>query len=523
MRSGSVSVFLGMLLGMIMSLFFSMTEVVRYSCLETETKSLTTSAVQSAFGEYNRPLWDEYKLLAIDTDYGGEAKGTNLLEESVSYYVEEDFCPGENGVDFLKLDTTDCAACNTIYLTDGNGGGFIKEAAKCAELELTQEVINQLVDKCSGCKDASENEIDIEEILGNTKESLEKTEEKEEEESLEETSVESQEESLEETSVESQEEKKISTNIQRQVLPRRKYFEGEVKDESKGIIASVIELENKAVLSQVTEDINSVSEEVIKNEQLVSKRQLQQGTGQLPEVSVTERALFQYYLTKYFSCYGEDLHENGMNYEMEYILCGCSSDRENLTKTVERLLLLREVENLVSLTQDKTKVAEVKAVAAAATAVVLHPELEEIVSYGILAAWAYVESVLDVRLLLSGGKVSFLKTPKEWTSNLKEIGTCLDTTKKAKECESGITYKEYLFALYTLESQKNISYRALDVMEENIHGKENYSHVAMDHFLVEATIRLNLCATPLFLSFIPLYQGNLSNYEFVSEKKMSYL
>lgn len=55
---------------MIMSLFFSMAEVVRYLSLEKEAISVGYSAAQSAFGEYNRPLWEDYGILAIDTDYG---------------------------------------------------------------------------------------------------------------------------------------------------------------------------------------------------------------------------------------------------------------------------------------------------------------------------------------------------------------------------------------------------------------------------------------------------------------------
>ena len=167
--------------------------------------------------------------------------------------------------------------------------------------------------------------------------------------------------------------------------------------------------------------------------------------------------------------------------------------------------------------------AEAKSIAAAATAVLMHPELEEVVSYGLLVAWAYMESVLDVRLLLEGGKVPFIKTSQEWTSNLSELPTYLDVNVKAKDCERGLSYKQYLFGLFTLESQKNISYRAMDLVEEALHQKDHYDHVSLDLFLVEANIKMTLCSHPMFLVFIPLYQKDISLYEFCYEKKMTYL
>ncbi|MCR5545946.1 MAG: DUF5702 domain-containing protein [Lachnospiraceae bacterium] len=501
-----MSVFLGLMLSMVMSLFFTMAESVRYSCLQTEAKTMTATAVQSAFGEYNRPLWDEYGLLAIDMDYGQESCGTQQLEETIQYYLGEDGLPNSNGVDFLKLSTQDCRVDETMFLTDGEGAVLIQEAAKCVESELTKEGLDELLNRCSVFEEASKNTVDIEDVLSNTKKNLEETQEGNKTD--------------EEGGV-------IQTLLYKDHPSGLKKMEDEKEaegnDESKNFIGSIMDFEHKAVLSQITGDTSQLSDQSFTVENLVSNRELQTGSIKPKEVTILNRVLFQYYLTKHFSCYGNDVHKDGMKYELEYILCGHPSDIENLTSTVKKLLLIREVENLVSLGMDKEKVAEAKALAATASAVILHPELEELVSYGIMAAWAYIESVLDVRLLLSGGKVSLIKTPGEWTSSLKEIGLYLDTNVKAKECEKGITYQEYLFALYTLESQKVLSYRALDLMEENLHQKEDYEFVSMDHFLVEADCQVTLRASLLFISFIPLYQGDLSGYTYCIHKRGSYL
>ena len=475
---------------MIMSLFFSMAEVVRYLSLEKEAISVGYSAAQSAFGEYNRPLWEDYGILAIDTDYGLNAGSMYLLEDTVSNYIEKDFVLEDGGVDLLKLQVSEVATQDSVFLTDYDGAAFIKEAAKSVEGELTEDALQALLGGCNECEEASEEDIDVSDVLSNTQDFLNRTEKTDKEETV---------------SVE------------------QKPDNGEAKDQSGSIIAQIKELESKGVLSQVTEDYDAVSGLAFSTDECVSNRELRSGDGTVEHVTLPERGLFQYYLTKNFSCYGEKAHDRGMAYELEYILCGKPSDKENLTKTVERILAIREAENIISLSSDKNKMAEIKSMATAASAVILHPELEEVVSYGIMAAWAYLESVLDVRLLLTGGKVSFVKSPQEWTSELSQIETYMDVSVKAKNCDSGISYKGYLFALFTLESQRKIAYRGLDLIEEALHQNSDYAYAKADHFLVESCVVTTFGASPLFLSFIPLYPNHYWEYRFVSKRKITYL
>ena len=472
MRSGSITIFLGFCLSMIMSLFFSMTEVVRYAALYQEGGLLFQSATQSAFGEYNRVLWEEYGILALDTDYCGSAKENGVCD-SVAYYLNDGYqaknMVQEASVDFLKLSVENVAADSCVYLTDNQGAALIKEAAKCMEGELASAVISEIKENCESISEDSEKEVDLETVLENTAGSLEQT------------SVEKD----ESTEAEAEEKETVS----------------EGNDDAKNLIQSTREFISLGVLAQVIPTEN-ISENVYTTQQAVSERTLHQGDGNAPSVTAVDRALFQYYLTKHFSGYTQQVHEGGMTYELEYILCGKKSDRENLAGTVERLLAIREVENLISLNRDSNKVAQAKALAATATAVCLHPELEEVVSYGIMIAWAYLESVLDVRLLLAGGKVSFIKTPAEWTSQLATLPLYFDVNEKARNCEAGITYKQYLLGLFTLERQEKIAYRAMDLMEETMHQRKKYESASMDHMLVEANFNGVLQGNGIFLNFV---------------------
>ena len=493
MRSGSITIFLGFCLSMIMSLFFSMTEVVRYAALYQEGGLLFQSATQSAFGEYNRVLWEEYGILALDTDYCGSAKENGVCD-SVAYYLNDGYQAKnmlqEASVDFLKLSVENVTADSCVYLTDNQGAALIKEAAKCMEGELASADISEIKENCESISEDSEKEVDLETVLENTAGSLEQTSEEKDES----------------TEAEAEEKETVS----------------EGNDDAKNLIQSTREFISLGVLAQVIPTEN-ISENVYTTQQAVSERTLHQGDGNAPSVTAVDRALFQYYLTKHFSGYTQQVHEGGMTYELEYILCGKKSDRENLAGTVERLLAIREVENLISLNRDSNKVAQAKALAATATAVCLHPELEEVVSYGIMIAWAYLESVLDVRLLLAGGKVSFIKTPAEWTSQLATLPLYFDVNEKARDCEAGITYKQYLLGLFTLERQEKIAYRAMDLMEETMHQRKKYESASMDHMLVEANFNGVLRGNGIFLNFVPLYESDGLGYEFSYDRRISYL
>ena len=74
--------------------------------------------------------------------------------------------------------------------------------------------------------------------------------------------------------------------------------------------------------------------------------------------------------------------------------------------TVDRLLLIRDGLNMASIMSMPDKQAEAEALAIAMAGASVNPAIIEAVKYGILAAWAYVESVLDIRALLDGDKIS---------------------------------------------------------------------------------------------------------------------
>ena len=72
-----------------------------------------------------------------------------------------------------------------------------------------------------------------------------------------------------------------------------------------------------------------------------------------------------------------------------------------------------------------------------------------LVQVAVVAVWALVESILDLRALLDGKKIPMLKARAQWKSQLGALQTALDGGEDTS-VQKGIGYQEYLFARASL-------------------------------------------------------------------------
>lgn len=119
--------------------------------------------------------------------------------------------------------------------------------------------------------------------------------------------------------------------------------------------------------------------------------------------------LFRAYLAEELSHFREACETHALVYEVEYLLGGHVSDRENLLAVIGDLLLLRESVNLIGYLSDPVKIQEAKAVALTAAGVTGMPALAGVLQTGILAAWAFEDAVVDVKAMMQGEKVPLLR------------------------------------------------------------------------------------------------------------------
>ena len=142
---------------------------------------------------------------------------------------------------------------------------------------------------------------------------------------------------------------------------------------------------------------------------------------------------------------------------------------------------------------------QANAIAHTIAAFTMNEAIIETVAVGIMAAWAFIESVLDVRLLLAGGKIPVIKTLDDWTSDVYHLSSFLDVSKKAKETKNGISYRDYLMGFLAIVSDKSLSIRACDVMEVALNSTEDYKNSKMDNMFFMADFTMSFIENELFI------------------------
>ena len=168
-----------------------------------------------------------------------------------------------------------------------------------------------------------------------------------------------------------------------------------------------------------------------------------------------------------------------LKYQIEYILAGKDTDWQNLEYVAKRLLRWREAANVIYILTDSAKIAEAEAMALALTAVALCPELAEPVKYTILFAWAYLESLQDVKTLLAGGRVPICKTSADWKTGIDGIMNVKDSL-TPDEGGRGLNYEEYLRIMLFLQEQDSRTLRAMDIMEMDIRRTAGNARFRLD-------------------------------------------
>jgi hypothetical protein len=297
-----------------------------------------------------------------------------------------------------------------------------------------------------------------------------------------------------------------------------------VGDPPENPIEIIKELKKKDLLSLVLPAGAQVSVRTITLGERLEHRSLQQGNmdGQ-DSGDWYETILYQEFLQSHFSNYTKQADASAaLAYEQEYILGGKGSDRENLKYAVEQLLMIREGVNFIYLQTDAVKKGEAYELATALATAFAVPALIPALAQGILAAWAYAESILDVRTLLSGGKIPWIKTSASWSSSLSNFGELLAGTATASESDTGEDYSSYVQKLLYLKAKKLQNYRAMDLMELYARQQGN-ANLRMDDMLLSVQASFTFEAEPLFSTMVTIQKLGEEKWSFTETEEYSYL
>lgn len=449
MRRGYITVFLSLSLTLILSLVFTVIEGARISAIRMKFECVTDIGMNSVLAEYHRELLEQYDLLFVDTSYCGSHPAIANTEGHLRNYMQKNLQPGDGtrifgSKDFLAMNVGLAKILEFSVASDGGGAVLKRQATDY----MNDYPIGAILDKVTG-------NVRLLQGLG-----------------LDTTDVGAMRSGYE-------------AEIEAIGLPEVEVEEGKFEEVPLNNPADAVNaLRGGSILNLVLENPSAVSAIKVDLGKYFSHRSgRMQGTGLCAEAvkagGEANELVFQTYLFEKCGYYGAELEKSRMKYQIEYLLMGKDTDWQNLEQVAKRLLLWREVANVLYILTDNAKVAEAEVLAAALSAVMLMPELMEPVKYLILFAWAFVESLQDVKTLFSGGRVPIFKTAADWKTGINCIKNARESLTR-DEGGTGLNYKEYLQIMLFLQDAGTRTERAMDIMEMDIRQTPGNAAFRMD-------------------------------------------
>lgn len=487
---GSVTVFAAACLLLITSFLFALLEAGYVQGINSTADMTAEIGLESVFAEYQPVLWSDYGLLALDGTYGNEKFSADYVTGAYLCALQENLKSQKEGENLFALEVSKVSCKEYQLATDGAGAVFLRMLATAMKEKIAGQILEEMksqYEENQQAEEKSEAKNGIENGLSAIEEAKKQEEEKEENNS-------------------EQGEQKEEVVLEVQGNP----------------LEEVKKLKGMTVLSLVIPDVSALSEKKVDFSKSVSKRKLAVGTAKRKQSSsLADKILAAEYCEKMLSNYCSPISGRLLNYELEYILCGKDSDQENLKTTVECLLALRETANFCSIAADNKKSATALAVATALAGASANPLIIEAVKTGVIAAWAYAESVLDVRTLLAGEKISFMKNDTEWTTDLADIMKAISDGGKAKNCENGFSYQDYVKQLLWMKNKKQLAYRTMDLIEQQL--QEKFPNLRMDALITEIVCESSYQAGNRFSPLVFIGKKQENGYFLQQTKFITYL
>ena len=197
--------------------------------------------------------------------------------------------------------------------------------------------------------------------------------------------------------------------------------------------------------------------------------------------ALTEKVLLAGYVKTTFPDYMTEIvneEENVLDYQIEYILFGKKSDPENLRRAAASILGIRFLLNVIH-----TFTNPIKKNQAMTTAIEIFgdsfPFLIKACTYIILFTWALQNTRLEAAEILKGKRVPFLVTTSSFQVSYDEI-LSMSKEKRMERAEQyedakGVApgYGTYLTLFLLLFRERNIVFRSMDLMQEQICRSDN--------------------------------------------------
>ncbi len=433
----------------ILSLILVLFQGARIGAVKMKTECVADISMNSILAEYSRALYEQYGLLMVDTSYGTGSHSIVNTQEHLHYYVQKNFDRSTYGR-FANSQTIMSAFCQDAHITgssfalDNNGAVLNRQILEYMGAEPVAGLLTDVQENAGMIRDGGLDSTDVEAMASENQEQIDSVE-----------------------------------------LPTIINEEGEEEQIALGNPADLVNSQKGiGALNLAIKDKSGISKAVVNLNDYASHRKLNKGTGlnDQEDISFTERLLLEQYYYEKCSRYGGELDKSLLKYQLEYMIYGQSSDWGNLEKMAENLLFTREASNMLYLFSCPSKVDEADLMATALTAILFVPELKEPVKYSILFAWTFAESISDLNILFSGGRVPLFKSDKTWRLGIWEM-LSFRAFLNGGDLGEGLRYEDYLRARLFMTDLETKTMHLADIIEMDVRRTAGNALFKLDHCL----------------------------------------
>ena len=408
---GEITVFLSLITVILVSFIVAILDSAVIKTYGNKSKVDAETAIFSLFGEYQDELFNDYKILAVDSSYGKSGNTDKYVQDKLRYFGTGNMNHKIKGIELL---------------TDENCAAFRSQVLKYKSGPFYEENYSKF----------EEDKVRWLDIIKKGKESLKQDKEYE------------------------------------SVLQDLKGSADENLDEEENLFEILEDSKKSSLVEDILPDGTTASKRKVNLSTLASKRKLREGYGVTYDTDVLysplKNMMFNDYVIDSFNnVTSADIDGSGLIYEVEYIISGKASDKENLENVIKKIIYMRVIPNLEHIENSAGKNTEVKALSLALSVAIMNPELAEVIESLMKWMWAYTESKCDAAALMAGLKVPEVKTDLTWNSRLYDCFTD-NVTYKLEGTQKGLDYKDFLKILLLSKDAKKVTKRCVDMAELNI-------------------------------------------------------
>ena len=446
---GSITVFLSLTLSALLLMVLTFNALCVGNAEKMRFEISSDAAFNSVLGEYSIYLKDRFDLLYIDSSYLAGTPGTDRVENRLMHYMkrnsEEALSMPDSPWGSIRID--ECRIDDFETATGGDGQNMASQAVRFVyDSPHTMGLQEEAFEAMANAPLASA--MDGEDPLG-----------------------------------------EISSYMEALLgmeLPKKKNKKGiweEVPlsnpaDWVYGLMGSDV-----LYLSGIT-DID-ISAAVVDLSSLISHRGAANTGAGKAGYEYCENAYIAYLADK-FGCYGNEMEETPLKCSLEYIVAGEGSDYENFKEVVNRIFTWRLADNLRLAFSDGRLKSEARAAALLIEVCTLNPAFIEPVANTIIAACAFLETISDLKEILSDGRIPLVKS-----SHNMSVANILCGSIYHASSDEGLNYRQYVEIMIINMDLTDKIMRTMDLMELETRLNTGNGEFCMDWCMEEINARIN--------------------------------